>query len=141
MYILEIIFIIKVYQKPRFPWLLQTILMLYSQHNGLILLHKYTSTEHWPEFPRVNPDSRDTITCNTTCIVDNSRYLTGLSANYCRTQFTCIWFLLLEYICFSIYLFEFPMSFFCQHHNTLLAILLGRSFKWHPVFSHSWWIG
>ena len=63
------------------------------------------------EFTRVNPDPHDTITCNTTCVVNNSRYPTELSANYCLTQFTCILFLLLEYICFSIYLFVFPRVF------------------------------
>ena len=91
--------------------------VLYSLHNELILLHKYMSTEPWPEFTRVEPDPRDTITWDTICFVDNSRYLTGLSNNYSLTQFTCILFLLLEYIHFSINLFVFPMSFFCQHHN------------------------
>ena len=33
-------------------------------------------------------------------------------------MYLCILFLLLEYICFSIKPFVFPVSFFCQHHNT-----------------------
>ena len=73
---------------------------LYSPHIGLALLRKYTSMEHWREFTRVNPDPLDTIMCNATCIVDNSRYPTELSANYCLTRFTCILFLLLEYMFF-----------------------------------------
>ena len=64
----------------------------------------------------VDPDPRDTITCNTTCVVGNSRYSSGLSANYCLTQFTCLLLLLLEYM-FFIYLFMFPVSFFDQHHK------------------------
>ena len=95
-------------------------LVLYSVHNRLTLLHKYTSTKRWPEFTRVDSTSRDKMTCNTTCVEDNSRYPTGLSANYSLTQFTCILFLFLEYICFSVYLFVFPMSFFYQHHNTVI---------------------
>ena len=41
-------------------------LALYSLHNGLALLHKYTSTER----QRSWPDPRDTITCDTTSVVD-----------------------------------------------------------------------
>ena len=55
------------------------------------------------EFTRVDPNPRDTVTWDTTCVVDNSRYPTGLSAKYCLTWFTCILFLLLEYIYFPIY--------------------------------------
>ena len=58
------------------------IYVLYSLHNGLTLLHKYTSMERWQGFTRVDPNPRDTITFNTTCVVDNSRYPTGLSASY-----------------------------------------------------------
>ena len=36
---------------------------------------------------------------------------------YCLIQFVCILFLLVEYICFSIYFFVFLVFFFCQHHN------------------------
>ena len=56
--------------------------LLYSLHNGLTLLHKYTSTERWPEFTRVDPKARDTITWDTTSVVDNSRYPTGLPPSY-----------------------------------------------------------
>ena len=93
-------------------------IMLYSLHNSLTLLYKYMSTERWPEFTRVDPNPCDTIKWDTNCIVDNSHYLTGLSANYCLTQFTCICFGYLN-ICFSIYFFVFPVSFFCQHYNTV----------------------
>ena len=86
--------------------------LLYSLHIGLTLLHKYMSTECWPEFTRVDPDPCDTITCNTTCVVDNSRYPTGLSANYCLTPFTCILFQLLEYV--------FLSTFLCVPHVFLL---------------------
>ena len=64
-----------------------------------------------------------TITCDTTCVVDGWSLphwtLSFLLTNYCLTRFTCILFLLLEYICFSIKLFVLPMSFFCQHHNRI----------------------
>ena len=54
--------------------------------------------------------------CDTTCLVDGKSLpdwtLSFVLTNYCLTRFTCILFLLLEYICFSINLFVFPMSFF-----------------------------
>ena len=31
-------------------------------------------------------------------------------------EYVCM---LLEYVCFSIYLFVFPLSFFCQYHNNI----------------------
>ena len=102
------------------------IYMLYSLHDRIILLHKYMSTEHWLEFTRVI-QTHVTIRCDTICVVDNSRYPTGLSAHYCLIQFTCILFLLLEYICFSIYLFVFPVSFFCLHHNNIYLSPLSSS--------------
>ena len=67
----------------------------------------------------------------------DSRYPTGLCfllTNHCLTRFPCILFLLLEYICFSINLFVFPGSFFCQHHNSSLA-LSWRSTKFLPLAS------
>ena len=42
------------------------------------------------------------------CIVTNPRE-SQLSTNYCLTRFSCILFLLLEYICFSIKPFVFPV--------------------------------
>ena len=91
---------------------------MYFLHNGLALLHKYTSTRASDgEFT----NQHDTITCDTICIVDGYSLphwtLSFLSTNYCLTRFTCILFLLLEYICFSIKPFVFPVSFFGQHHN------------------------
>ena len=41
-------------------------LLLYSLHNRFALLHKYTSTERQTS----QPNPRDTITCDTTCVVD-----------------------------------------------------------------------
>ena len=48
-------------------------------------------------------------------------------------KFTCILFLLLEYICFSIYLFVFPVSFFCQHHDNKVSEIFQRKEE-HPLF-------
>ena len=66
-------------------------------------------------------NQHDTITCDTICIGDGQLLphwtLNFLSTNYCLTRFTCIFFLLLEYICFSINFFVFPGSFFYQHHK------------------------
>ena len=56
--------------------------------------------------------------CDTICIVDRESRphwtLSFLSTNYCLTRFTCILFLLLEYICFSI-------NLFCVLHVFLLS--------------------
>ena len=85
-------------------WVLLLIL-LYSLHNGLTLLHKYMS-RRVPEF---------TITCDTICLVNGESLphwtLSFLSTNYCLTLFACTLFLLLEYICFSINLLVFPHVF------------------------------
>ena len=40
-------------------------------------------------------NQRDTITCDTICVVTGSQYPIFLSTNYCLTRFTCILFLLL----------------------------------------------
>ena len=88
--------------------------VLYSLHNELTLFHKYTSTERQREITRVDPNPRDTITWDTTSVVGNSRYPNGLSANYSLIQFTCILFLLLEYICFSIYFLCSPCFSFAS---------------------------
>ena len=109
--------------------------LLFSLNNGLTLLHKYTSTELWPEFTRVDPNPRGTTTWDSTSVVDNSHYPTGLSANYCLIKFTCILFLLLN-ICFSIYLFVFTVFFFCQHHNTNRSPNLGQTTT--PSDSQQW---
>ena len=75
---------------------------------------------HWP-YPR------DTITCDTTCVEDRQSLphwtLSFLLTNYCLTKFTCILFLLLEYICFSINIFVFSVSFFRQNHNSKAAVI------------------
>ena len=60
----------------------------------------------------ISNDNTHYTTGTSTCVVNNSHYPTGLSSNCCLTEFTRILFLLLEYIRFSIYLFEFPVSFF-----------------------------
>ena len=95
--------------------------------------------QSWPEFTRVDPDPRDTITCNTTCVMDNSRYPTGLSANYCLTQFTCILFLSLEYFFFYLpffvpRVFLLPASQHCYvlwkgHKITKTNMYLERKIK------------
>ena len=92
--------------------------LLYSLHNGLALLHKYTSTR---ASDRERTNQRDIITCDTICVVDSK-----LSINYCLTRFTCILFLLLKYICFSIKPFVFPVSFFSQHHNKNISIVISK---------------
>ena len=73
-------------------------------------------------------NQRDTITCVAICVVDGlslSQWtLSFLSTNYCLTRFTCILFLLFEYICFSINPFVFPVSFFGRHHNVYIYIYI-----------------
>ena len=63
---------------------------------------------------------------DTTCVVDGKSLpnwtLSFLSTNYCLTRFTCILFLLLVYICFSINLFCVPHVFLLSASQQLPCI-------------------
>ena len=112
--------------------------LLYSLHNGLALLHKYTSTTASEE---ECTNQRDTIMCDTICVVDGQSLphwtLSFQSTNYYLTRLTCILFLLLEYICFSIKLFVFSVFFFGQHHDSVLFLITvfrvtySSTFRWY----------
>ena len=101
----------------------ESLQLLFQQHYyyGLALLHKYMSTRASEVFT----NQRDTITCDTICVVDGLSLphwtFSFLSTNYCLTRFTCILFLLLEYICFSINPFCVPRVFFLSASQQLLS--------------------
>ena len=94
--------------------------MLYSVHNELVLLHKYRFTKHQRELNKTHVTQSRVIPLE---LWMDSRVphwtLSFLLTNYCLTRFPCIFFLLLEYICFSINLLEFPVSFFFASITTI----------------------